>query len=81
MTLNAVGLNHSLKRKRIGKLIKKEKVDIILQETHLRTKEEKILSHIFQGKFYHTPAQTKTKGMSKSLPWGLTDIKKIKEGF
>lgn len=64
MTLNVVRLNHPLKRCRIGKLIKKKFVDIIcLQETQLRTKEEKYLSQVFHGNLYHSPPLSKIKGV------------------
>lgn len=64
----------------------KEIVDIIsLQETHLRSKEEKYLSQVFWGNLYHVTATSKTNGrliigISKPILCTLKDIIKDKEG-
>lgn len=61
--LNVDGLNNAIKRKRIAKVIKIFQAQVVcLQETHIRSKDEKYLKQVFKGQLFHAAASTKMKG-------------------
>lgn len=64
LTLNTAGLNNQIKRKRIGKLLRDEKADLVChQKTHLRSMAVKYIRQVFSRFFFHAAFSAKAKGI------------------
>lgn len=72
VSLNAAGLLNMVKRNRLSRFLRQQKVDIIcLQETNLKTSEAKFLHYIHKGDLYHASSGLRSAGVMVGIKFGI----------